>query len=128
MYSFEKKERLKRRQITHLLFNKGKHISLDCLNIRFLAYEIPEQHNQVIFVVPKRQIKSAVKRNLIRRRLRHAYRLHKHNLNTCTNPPLFLITGFVYESHNILSYHALEKTMQNSIQHIQKLHHQGTLQ
>ena len=41
---------------------------------------VPQQLPQVLFSVPKRAFKKAVDRNAVRRRVKEAYRLHKHRL------------------------------------------------
>jgi ribonuclease P protein component len=52
--------------------------------------------HQVLFSVPKKKIKKAAQRNSIRRRMKEAYRLHKHELPTVQpHSPRFLL-GYVY--------------------------------
>ena len=67
---------------------------------------------QVLFSVPKRQFKHAVDRNLIRRRNKEAYRLHKQ-----------LLTGnftiaFIYIGKGIEDYKAIEKGMKSALKKV----------
>jgi ribonuclease P protein component len=52
--------------------------------------------HQVLFSVPKKKVRKASQRNTIRRKIKEAYRLHKHELPTLQpNSPRFLL-GYVY--------------------------------
>jgi ribonuclease P protein component len=66
------------------------------------------QKTQVLFSVPKRQFKHAVDRNLIRRRMKEAYRLNKYLL-TGTNS-----IAFIYISKEIEKYEVIEKGMKSA--------------
>ncbi len=64
---------------------------------------------QVLFSVPKRQFKHAVDRNLIRRRMKEAYRLHKQLLTGNFN------VAFIYIGKGIEDYKAIEKGMKSAL-------------
>ena len=64
----------------------------------------------IVITVPKRAFKSAVDRNLVRRRVREAYRLNKHLLSQTTTPPPAYI-AFLYTAKQIISFEEIEKGM-----------------
>lgn len=76
--TFPKKERLKSKKLLEQLFRKGSAISAFPLKLLYLKTSLPEDVPfQVTVVAPKRNFKSAVKRNRIKRLLKEAYRLNK---------------------------------------------------
>jgi ribonuclease P protein component len=78
MYTFKKEERLCSRKHLDLLFKNGSSFLLYPFRISYLFIdESAEVPAQVVINVPKKRYKRAVDRNLLKRRIREAYRLHK---------------------------------------------------
>ena len=71
-YTLRKYEIIRKRKEIEQVLKKGNRIQTDTVILRFL----PASRKRVAFIVPK-QIKTAVMRNLIRRRFREIYRLNK---------------------------------------------------
>ena len=76
---FPKAEKLKSAKTIENLFSEGKTFSKFPIKVFFLPHkEITS--NLAAFAVPKRNFKSAVDRNRVKRQLREAYRLNKYLL------------------------------------------------
>jgi ribonuclease P protein component len=72
-----KQERLKSRKSIETLFRSGKIISSPPFRLLYRELDETETPFQMAVAVPKKLIKRAVDRNLIKRRVREAYRLSK---------------------------------------------------
>lgn len=91
--------------ISHLLA-KGKHGNVP--NMRYLCLkDNGKEFNRIMVSVPKKLFKRAVKRNLLKRRIRESYRKQKHDLNLQSGVDLL----FMYSTKEILSYEEIYKTV-----------------
>ncbi|SFA40626.1 ribonuclease P protein component [Pedobacter suwonensis] len=80
MYTFRKEERLCSRKYLDLLFKNGSSFLLYPFRISYLFVDVvTDVQAQVVINVPKRRYKRAVDRNLLKRRIREAYRLNKQD-------------------------------------------------
>ena len=111
METFKKSERLNNKSSITDLFKSGRGITLSSLSLIWVSSNKSDGLKlQVMISVPKKNIKSAVKRNLIRRRINEAFRLHKANLYT--NLELMnkkLKFAIIYQRKEIDSYNSIEK-------------------
>jgi ribonuclease P protein component len=81
MYTFKKEERLCNKKLLEKLFRSGS--SFLCYPFRVswvYAEAVLPATVQVVFAVSKKRYRRAVDRNLIKRRMRETYRLHKQEL------------------------------------------------
>jgi ribonuclease P protein component len=92
-FSFNKKEKLKSKKLIEQLFANGQSVSAFPLRLIFM----PTTFNDGVMAkagvsVSKRQFKTAVDRNRIKRLMREVYRLNKANyFNNISTPYAFMI-------------------------------------
>ncbi len=78
--SFKKEERLCNKRLIEKLYTNGSSFHLYPFRVTFLLSKEILVPAQVLIAVPKRRFKRAVDRNLLKRRIREGYRIHKQNL------------------------------------------------
>ena len=103
-YSFSKKERLSSKKKIDQLFEEGFSFRLNSFRVQSLLSKEKISYHSVLISVPKRNFKRAVDRNLIKRRIREAYRLNRYLLDSI--PPLYIC--FIYISKNMLTFHEIQ--------------------
>ncbi len=107
MFTLPKSERLHGKSKISALMSKGRWGFTSGLKYCYLKDESSlevEDSNSIIVSVPKRLFKRAVKRNLLKRRLREAYRTQKDIL-----PPKGYSILFLYNTKEVLEYVALRE-------------------
>ena len=92
---------------------KGKHGSVGDLRYLFRT-ETGNEYNRIMISVPKKLFKRAVKRNLLKRRIRESYRKQKHDLHLKSGVDLLLM----YSTKEILSYEEIYKAVGQIIRKI----------
>ena len=94
-----KKERLCGKKTVSELLAKGKHGSVP--GLRYLClYGNEAETDRIMISVPKKLFKRAVKRNLLKRRIRESWRRQKHQLSLEDRMDIL----FIYPNKEILSY------------------------
>ncbi|GAB4028003.1 ribonuclease P protein component [Spirosoma koreense] len=112
--TFSKPERLCSKKTLSELFKKGSASVGTFYLFPFRVLYLPPPESNVLWpaiviTVPKRIFKRAVDRNLIRRRVREAYRLNRHLLTQSARPAAYI--AFLYTAKQIISFEEIEKGM-----------------
>lgn len=117
-FTFPKQERLSWKRHIDLLFANGRSFVAFPLRVIYLPVEEDalSARASVLISVPKKKFKRAVKRNLIKRRMREAYRIHKQELfDALANNQQRMLVAFLYLDKEILPFSEIEKAMQKAL-------------
>lgn len=117
---FKKDEKVTGENRIETLFTKGKSFLAFPLRVVYLKNELSLPSSiSVLISVPKKRIKSAVKRNRIKRQVREAYRLNKHCLDAVTEgKDHHLDIAFVFVKDELMEYSIIEKGMRKGLTEI----------
>jgi len=117
--SFKKEERLCNKKLLAALFTNGSSFLLYPYRVtwQFSKSALGQFPAQIVIGVPKKRFKHSVDRNLLKRRMKEAYRLNK---NLKLYPYLIdrnfnLILGINYVGKEILDYAYIQKKMVSMI-------------
>jgi len=130
---FPKEEKLTSVIRIQEIFDKGAVLFIHPLKFYYLTNDCP--YNRVLITVPKRLHKKAVSRNLLKRRIREAYRLNKGYFLTEQNHDEetesmqkthklshhFVDINIVYISGDIMEFKPLNNKISNALGKIKKI-------
>jgi ribonuclease P protein component len=132
MYTFKKEERLCSKKLLEKLFHNGSSFLLYPFRIVWLPSSLsdPMLPVQVVINVPKRRFKHATDRNLIKRRVREVYRLHKGEL---LYPFLIeresqIILSINYIGKEISEYPLIEKKLKASLEKLKTVYNEHVVE
>ena len=117
-YTLSKEERLSWKRYIDLLFAKGQSFVAFPLRVVYLSVEKEETLAPVsiLISVPKKKFRRAVKRNLIKRQVREAYRVRKYDLiDPLTGKNKCMLVAFLYLDKGIHSFADMEKAMTKAL-------------
>ncbi|MCB0734535.1 MAG: ribonuclease P protein component [Bacteroidetes bacterium] len=120
MASFRKSERLNDKRAIDALFDRRstsfKHFPL----LFLLRSEVVKDRDtiQVLVSVPKKRLRKAVHRNLMKRRIRAAYQSVKEQLSDVIHEPMAI--GFVYLAGETMSYDRIQHSMVQFVDELSK--------
>ena len=116
-YTLSKKERLSWKRYIDLLFQKGQSFVAFPLRVVYLPLdeELPARAS-ILISIPKKKFKRAVKRNLLKRQVREAYRVRKYDLlEPLEAKNKSMLIAFLYLDKEIHPYTTMEKAMNKAI-------------
>ncbi|MBQ9253352.1 MAG: ribonuclease P protein component [Bacteroidales bacterium] len=117
MFSFSKQERLCSYSRINELFAKGESFFVYPFRVHYLLNKQGMGMNKVLVVCPKRNHKHAVERNLIKRRIREAYRLNNNDLKLLSKQENFDIDFSIsYTSKEVLPFQLIEEKVKEVLE------------
>ena len=111
--TLHKVERLDKKKIIEKMFAGGsRSFSVFPLRVVYLPVEELEADASILISVSKRRFKRAVKRNRVKRQIREAYRVNKHELlNILVERKCRLAIAFIYLSDQLVESSIREDRM-----------------
>jgi ribonuclease P protein component len=119
-FTFEKAERLTHKTLIGKLFSEGNGFTCYPFRVVWKTANLQTTYPaQVAITVSKRNFKHAVKRNLLKRRIREIYRLNKFKLYTeLESKNIQIAFMLVYLPNKIMETKDMEEALKKAIQRI----------
>ena len=111
MQTFPKNERLCGKTTIDNLFENGSYIKDSIFSLVWNTEELDNDTiAQTLIVVPKKNIKNAVNRNVLKRRMKGAFRIYKSGLYAkIKSKNQQLAIAIIYQGEEILPYKVIEE-------------------
>ena len=111
MQTYSKNERLCGKTTIDNLFANGSSIKDSFLRLVWNTEELDNDTiAKILIVVPKKNIKNAVNRNVLKRRMREAFRIYKSGLYTkIKSKQQQLAIAIIYQEQKIVTYKVIEE-------------------
>lgn len=121
-HTFPKEERLCSKRLIESLFHNGSSFLIYPYRVTHLRIDALKPPVQVLLSVPKRRFRRAVQRNLLKRRMREAYRLQKGMWlgETMESRPLGLVLAIQYVGKEVHDYAFLYQRMADVLKRLEE--------
>ncbi|NLP19543.1 MAG: ribonuclease P protein component [Bacteroidales bacterium] len=118
--NLKRKSFLKLKSEIQSLFNEGKKINTSSFRLLYHFELNSQEYGLKLFVsAPKKLLKSAVKRNIAKRRFKEAFRLNCHHLKEMAEKhKVKIYVGIIHNNSNLIEYSDIEKNLILSLQKI----------
>lgn len=112
-----KSERLDKKKVIEKMFAGGsRSFSVFPLRVVYLPVEVLDANVSILVSVSKRRFKRAVKRNRVKRQIREAYRVNKHELlSVLAERQCRLAVAFIYISDQLVESSVIEDRMKTAL-------------
>lgn len=122
MATFKKAERLHKKKEVAFLFENGRGIHSENIKLIYAIFENSVDYSltKALFVAPKKSFKRSPDRNLLKRRMREAFRHEKEAFNSTVKltSEQSLLIGFLYKSKVLLEYKIISEEVQYLLQQL----------
>ncbi|MFT6867989.1 MAG: ribonuclease P protein component [Cyclobacteriaceae bacterium] len=118
-FTFLKEERLTGKKNIEELFQHGSSFYLHPLLLKYTSKSDDLTCNRILISVPKKKFKRAVHRNLLKRRIKEAYRLNKNQVFQ-GDPPYYHF-AIIYLDKVILPYAQIEEKLIHLLKRLKNL-------
>lgn len=120
-HSFGKKYRLCSKIAIDHLFKEGKSIKHNCFRIIYIAKRFEPKELKFLISIPKKNLKKAVDRNKIKRRIKEICRLDiLDHLKNEMDSSIYFHVAIIYQNKELMGYKELQENLLKAMERVIK--------